>query len=306
MARLRTIRLTALNIVTHPHSPANYVDLLYDILDIDDPVQVRGTKASIITMLWTSDEDSFWPKSDKKKVPKSVSGIIATFDRINFGADWLSLKSKKSATENELAEIRIPRHIHPNAQYFLFTFFPRKHVMYVVTEQQYDRLTPGAAATVFRKFCEKDAIASKYGKVEVSVLPDQEKLEEIFRLPRMRKVHLEFALPNPDQFDDPSKGVYKRFKKMGAGRVVQELTALATEKLTPDHELKTYMQVAADNGYVTAEGSDDQGKKIVLSTRDHPYKAELQYDPKLQTEVQAFELRAYQLYGQLPKSKDAE
>lgn len=289
MARLRTLKICALNIVTHPHSPETYVSLLRDLDRLEDSVPVRGTKSAIITQIW--------PRYGQKfSATTPINGMIATFDKIDFNHDWLSLRSKKKATAEEMRSIQVPRGMHPNAQYFLFTFYPQKHIMYVVTNQANDRLSPGNAAKIFQQLCKHPAIVDKYKKIDISVLPDREKLEQIFRMSRLERLSMDFTLPNPDEFERKTKAVYNRLNKMKVGRVSQVIKALDKDGIKPDEELGIYMGIAADNGHVAAKGVDEAGKKTEISTKDHPFKAETRYDPATQTDTLAFEDKADDLY----------
>ncbi len=291
MARPRSLKVSALNITLNPHPPGVYFRLLKDVADLGRAVQIRGTKAGVISFLRqpTIDRDG----------TKLVRGEFVTFDHIEIDGPWLNLKSHKPATEAELASVSIPEHLQPNAKFFPFVFYEQNHTLYFLSHEADRNVAPEMANKLFRFLFAQPSIRKEFGEPNVTTVPEREVLEEIIALPRLRSITIDLSIPNPDGFERTSSRVYGRMDRLGAARITQRIVATHDETIDIQADPTIYDQlvVAAENGSVVASGTNDAGKRVKLSTSDRPMLAEVKYDPDTQLPEEAFEQKAAELHA---------
>ncbi|MDT0574464.1 DUF4747 family protein, partial [Streptomyces sp. DSM 3412] len=108
-------------------------------------------------------------------------------------------------------------------------------------------------------------------RVEVTVVPSAEALDMIFAMPRLKKLEINVVRPNPDSLDEQEERILQKLLDQGAKEQTVVLKKRpGIQKLTPDEDTRTLAKVAANNGSVSAEGRDDDGKTVFESTKDHP------------------------------------
>ena len=71
-------------------------------------------------------------------------------------------------------------------------------------------------------------------------------------------------------------------KKQKVKKQLCTLKGKKDEGIEPDKDTRAFMNVALDNGYILAEGYDED-TKIVKKTTDHPVKIPVWYDPAIET-----------------------
>lgn len=269
MADERKIQIAALNIVTHPHSPDNYVALFRALFRLKLPIAIRGTQHLMLGEL----------RPVSKGSPlEGLFGRIYRFDQIDPKAPWFNVDSHEVASDDELAEIKIPAKLKPNLVMFNFVFYPTTHKIYFESAADEHTLGPASTRKFFKVLSGVASIFEKFGEVDVTTLPDNEQLDRILNLPGLSKLVIDVKRPNPDDLADEEAEVFERLEKMGTRRIVQSLTAERHETIKPDDDVKLLARVAASNGSVTGIGVTAIGDRLEESTVKRPWRETIHYD----------------------------
>lgn len=271
MGQLRSFQVSALNVVTHPHSPNGYVDLFKAIMQQKRPVAIRGTQHMMLGEL----------RPLHQKDPESgLFGRIYRFDHIDPDLPWFNVARHKAATEEEMAKIAIPENLVPNFVLFDFVFFPKGHTLYFVSHMEKYSLSPRSLVKMLEVSLLSEEVFQKFGKVDVTIIPDKQSLQRIFQMHRLAKLFIDVKRPNPDDNESDDEVVFGRLARQGARRIKQEMTAEKGETILPDNETKILAKVAARNGKVSAVGYDQEGIRVEESTANMPWQQVVTYDPK--------------------------
>jgi hypothetical protein len=111
----------------------------------------------------------------------------------------------------------------------------------------------------------------RFGEVDVTVIPEANAVDRIFRIPELSRLEIIVLRPNPDDLGEYEKEVFEKIDKQNARRYE---TALVKKRgrgsLKPDEDTRALADIAASNGYVKGHGRDAEGLLTDESTRDHP------------------------------------
>jgi len=278
MPRYRQLRIGGINLVTHPHSPQKYVELIEALFDLRRPVSIRGDQRLMLGELRALNSDD--PLA-------GLVGFFYRFTHIDSDARWFNIERHKAATESEMRRISIPPNLQPNLAEFSFVFYPRKHLFYFERQQSGTSLSPLAAFTLFEKLANLDEIKERFGKIDLTVLPDKSTLDRIFKMHRLAHLSIDLSLPNPDDGGDLDEEFFDRLRRQGARRMHQELVADVAQTITPNEDTRNLAIVAARNGSVTGGGYDVAGIKQEESTAKGAWSKTIRYSPDLQTVTDA-------------------
>jgi len=258
-----------------PHSPERYVQLLETIHSLRRIVSARGTTGAIIGSLWPINKNS--PED-------GLSGEFYTFIQLNPGESWFDIEKKDEASADDRKEINIPDKLKPHLARFPFVFFPKGHRLYLRLETEKKRkFGVKAAQAVIRRLLVSKEIA-KFGKIEVTVEPDKNVLQEIFEIRELNSLKIELVRPNPDDHGSMEKRLLDRLNAQNSAKMTVTLSAAGSDGLKPDEEMKGLAQVAASNGYVHGRGRNAAGQIINMSTRNDPWIEYFDHDANIQTE----------------------
>lgn len=289
MADDRKLQLAALNIVTHPHSPDNYVKLLRALFSLKRPIAIRGTQHLMLGEL---------RPVKKGELLHGLRGRIYRFDQIDPDSPWFNVENNEAATSEEVAEIKIPASLKPNLVMFNFVFFPKGHTLYFEAKADKHTLGPSSLQKFLIELCGIPTIVARFGKVDVTVLPDKEQLDRILKIPRLTKLIVDVKRPNPDDLADEEEEVFSRLRDMGTRRIVQELTAERNESIKPDSDVKLLARVAAKNGSVTGVGYTLEGDKLEESTVDKPWRHTVHFDADVELRTDVMIAQAEMMHGE--------
>lgn len=261
MVELNTIKIGAMNIVASPHPTGIYREVLKQISDKEVPVG-GSDKGKILA-----------PKEfeDNKNL---LYGRILIWTHLDADGHWLNKPKNIEATEAEKARIAaaLPDDFEPNYRSFNYIFVEDKHhLIFEVRNELSQRLSPNRALLMFGRLF--DLYIDQDGpEVEATVLPEEETLNKIFAIPKLRRLEIFVKKPNADDVGDEAKRILARLEKEGARSQKTELVKAAKKKsLEPSAETRKLAEVAAaGNGYVTGDGKDATGKKVHESTAEHP------------------------------------
>lgn len=271
MARNRKFTVAGLNIVTHPHSPENYVKLFRSLFRQTLSIYVRKNQKVML--------GEMRPVVTGQDLVNGIFGRIYEYDQIDPNAPWFNVEKNEVATEDEIAQIAIPEELKPNLAFFEYVFYPKTHKLYFITSFSYESLSPNYVEKLFLRLIGLPIIEKNFGKVEVTVLPDISQLDKIFSIHRLAKLTIDVVKPNPDDNADAEEEVFKRLEQENARRIVQVLVAEPNESIKPNEDTKLLAKVAASNGKVEAIGFNNAGEKVEESTVTKPWKEPVTYDP---------------------------
>jgi hypothetical protein len=273
VARDRKIDIAGLNVVTHPHSVEIYINLLKEAFSLKKVVHVRSVHKAMIGELRYINKD--YPMS-------GLVGRIYRFIHFDPNEPWFNVEKHEAATPDEMAELKIPTNMKPGMSIFDFVFYPKNHKLYYITNDKTSKLAPHSMKSIFDNIFSDKRLIERFGTVEVTVLPDQEQLDTILKIPYMSSLIIEVTRPNPDDFGVEEQRVLERLNNQGARKIKEILTATSQDTLNPDEQTRTLARVASQNGSVSVTGLDAGGKRLEMSTQQHPWKESVTYNPELQ------------------------
>jgi len=277
VARRRTIVVGALNVGIHPHDTDRYAALLGDAFDLRRAVQVFGNQRVILERL------------DKGELANGIiTGSLARFTEIDPNLPWFNAERFERADDADVARVSIPNELRPNYISVSFLFSLSDHLFIFESRGLQASLSPKSAMMFLDKLLNSDELVESYGSVSVSLVSDHDQLESIIGIYRVRKLAILVKRPNPDDLGSYDAVMEQRLLGQGAASVRVEYVASAQETIKPDEQTRNLADSATRNGWVKAEGIDVSGRRVVRSTEDHPLLEGERYDPRLQTEQQAF------------------
>lgn len=270
----KTIKVSALSIVTHPHSPENYIKLLKKAEKLDRPVNLRGETYATLSFVH--------PLEKNQKEPGPISGEFIKYTDIDVNSEWYNIASKETATEAELAKIKaLPKNLKPNMSRFSFIFYPDKHIM--IFETNYDNKsfsTNYAQKTLSSLFIQPE-IFEEFGKVHVHIIPETDTVDLIINDKSLSYLHMHIIRPNPDDIKTAEAKFKKRLKRLNAEKQDLTLYPPKGEQLALDKEEKTLAKIAAKNGFIEAKVVNIENNRVeTVSTKEHPLKESVIYNPK--------------------------
>ena len=250
---------TLLNVVAHPHPEGTYRSLFERAAD-RNPVKFRGERYARISPISSTEDGVF-------------RGYLATWMEIDPSSPSIQ---KSSLKQQSLAEagIRLPDDIGFNSRLFLFAFRENGHALYVETVNE-DRqtLTPSTAKSAFSAILQ-DA-KGDLEDVAVHIAARRDAIDYVLGLPSIRKVVIDLNLPNPDDLSEDHRRILEEIEEMNAKRVEAAVTKKAgADTLILSERYRVLADLAKDNGSVSAQGRDAEGKRQQRSTKDVPAKIE--------------------------------
>ncbi|NLR73561.1 DUF4747 family protein [Leeia aquatica] len=273
MARDRTVEIGGINIVTHPHAPAGYVRLLYAAFELRQSIRIRKDQHLMLGEIRAIDGE---------KPENGLIGKLYRFVNIDKDAPWLNIKSQVVATEEERARIHIPENLRPNLEQFGFVFYPHGHTFYFESNSFKKSLSPRQVFKLLDILFSHPDIVAEFGPVDVTILPDRDQLENILKMPTLRKLTIVVQKPNADELGDAEKRVFDRMRSQNARRTTLEITAELRQSLELDEDIRELARVAASNGKVHGSGFGIGGERLEESTVAKPWLEKISYNPDLQ------------------------
>lgn len=290
MARESTIHIGVINIAMHsPHSAMRYVELFEALYQRRKIIGTRGTTGTLIGALHPINRDN--PE-------QGLNGEFYQFIHLDPNEPWFDLDNNEEATQDEVNGIEIPEHLKPHLARFPFVFFPNGHRLYIQLKNKHRSFGVQSAAKVMTALL-ADSYLSNFGQIEVTIQPDLDSVNTIFRIPTLHHLKIELVRPNPDDHDDAERRLLERLENQGASKMVVTLSAPRYQSLSPDVDTRTLATVAASNGYVYAVGRDDSNTKIELSTKQFPLTERFRYDSEVQTANDALIQKAREIHTEI-------
>lgn len=286
--------VSGINIVTHPHSPQGYIDLLYMLFRSRRHVQVYSSLHLMLGEL---------KPIDATNGMTGLFGRLYRFVDIDKDATWFNVDKHDEATEEELAQINLPDELRPNTEMFDFVFYPIGHTFYFNMRSgnkirgKQGNLGPGQVVKLFKILTSLQPVQEKFGQVDITVLPDTAQLEKILAIHSLQKLVIEVSKPNPDELGEAEAKVFSRLEKMKSRKLRQEIFAEKHESIELDEDTKSLARVAATNGKVVGSGYTAAHRKVQKSTVSKPWVDRVDYDPDIQTEAETLMAATSELPG---------
>ncbi|MBF0455555.1 MAG: DUF4747 family protein [Magnetococcales bacterium] len=284
MARKRGFEVSILNIaLSGHHEPEEYVSLFDAAIKKDRKYNYYGKQTAI-----------FWEIRKGEDPTEGISGTLYKFydlDRVNV---WLDRKSGKPALSEDLGQLSAVDNLSPDFASTYFRFFPKKHRFYFQSKTAYKStkiLPKFFSPNVMRDFIDRlmnsSEVVSEFGSVGVTVIPTKQSLQKIWSINKIKHLFIEVTPPNPDH-DTFALNFERSLRELNAKKESRVLISRTGGGLELNDEYKQLCRLAAENGYVTGKGKDEQGINVSESTKDHPLKLEGKFDPDLETDQDAF------------------
>jgi hypothetical protein len=253
MPETRDVEFAVLNIAAEPHKNVEYWRLLKSIAKMPRP-------------FWG---DDFAAITEPELLePGLYLGTILVWQEVDPDKPAVN---KDTLTEVRVQDtgIRIPQNLGLNSRHFFYILRERDHkIFYESKNDEGHHLHPSR----FKKLLDR-AFVPLNGRGELSVtitvVPDEDGLNQVLSIPHITKLQIFLATPNPDQAENQARRILKRLTDQGAKS--QEIVYTAKSRkagIKPSKETIWDCEVAADNGVVTAEGYDKGGVKLPTRSTD--------------------------------------
>ena len=295
MAKEKTLRVSALNIILHPHSPERYVSILRTTRRNKITTRYRGDRHAMIGYLSQSGPDD---------ATGAIEGQIYTYSQIDPNEPWLDMETGKQADQEDLDAVSLPEHLKPSLRRYNFVFFPKKHRLFFESySHEGHSLGPTSAQKIFENLLNHDSLAEKFGQAEVVLVPTHEALDRILSMPQLSTLTIFINRPNADDVDDVEDEVMRRLEEMDAQSHTEAFKAGPGKSVKPDRRARAMADVGSSNGYVEGKGIGPQGKAVTESTRDHPLREPVTYDPSVEQPTGVLRRAAEKLLNSIKASR---
>lgn len=275
--RDKHLNVSAINIVTHPHSPDTYVRLLRAVFRSKARIKIYGSDYLMIGTLrqYTADD------------PHVLYGQLYRFVHLDSSQPWVNTETNDFATEEDMSGVNLPEELLPGSAMFNFVFFAKSHKLFFEKDANQKSISPLQVQRYFERVLSFRRIKNEFGDVDVTVVPDQGSLTRILRMHQLRQLTIDVKKPNPDNMNDISGRVMGRLDRLKARRETIVLTAEKGQSLELTDDIIDKARVAAQNGKVMGNGRDENNRKLEESTAQHPWEKRHTYNEGQQTALQA-------------------
>jgi len=279
MAREKKLIVGAINITIQPHTPQKYLELFKDTYKLKNTVNISGDQYGLLANMHKVDRD--------QDEPGPITGDIFKFTNIDKNAQWFNVSTNDFASEDDVDAVNIPENLKPNSSRFSYIFFPEQHLLFYEGYYDGNSFGPSNAERFISRLFNVDSIVEKYGKVDVTHVPEANALSEALKLPFKERIEMVVKTPNPDNHAEAERRVMQRMRAQNVETFEQKFKAVQGESIEMDNDLETMAHISAKNGSFFIKGKDHNFKPIEFSTIKHPLKITEYYDPDVES---AFEL----------------
>lgn len=259
LAMSKRIQLGAINISASPHPPGIYENLF------------RAAAGRHIN-LSGSDMAKISKPTQRKNFPGILFGRILVWTPIDRRGKWLNTKTDAELTAEEKRGLALPDAAEPNFRTFYYGFRLRDHRL-ILEFRNSDGHGFGAARaeSFFLTLFSPKTLGSKFPNVSVTVIPEDGTVERILAMPHLRRLEIKVERPNAEDLHDDTARVLAKLISEGAkSQTLELIKAPKIPTLLPSEDTKTLARVAETNGYVKANGKNEEGELVKESTKSHP------------------------------------
>jgi Domain of unknown function (DUF4747)/pfkB family carbohydrate kinase len=187
-------------------------------------------------------------------------------------AGRLGALAAAEVTDEEMQPVvdALPPNLEPNFRPFMYILNQAEHLVLVeIRNESGQRFAPSRAERMFERLFE--GLPADLPEVDITVIPEEETLEKIFAIKRLRKLEIFILRPNPDDLGEDYKRIMGLLEQEGArSQRIEKIKAAKKPTLTPSEETRRLAIIGSTNGYVSGEGKDESGTTVFESTKDHP------------------------------------
>ncbi len=214
--------------------------------------------------------------------------MIARFTRIDPNGRWLNVENLKQADDSEVSKVQIPPNLQPNYKSYFFEFVEESHT-FVFESYGFDgSLSPNSVRKFLDALLNSEELVAQFRHVGVSLIQDREQLDYIWKFRQLRRLEIHIRQPNPDIPRGLSARISRRLQSMNVKELVESFDNKPGTSIQPDRQAKQLAEVATTNGFVVADGADQNGTSVQVSTADFPKTERVRYDPDTELPSQAF------------------
>jgi len=265
---MKTLRISALNIVTHPHSKASYISLLQRAHQLRVAAKYFGNHLGVIGAF-----NEYYKTG-------AYMGTIHQFTDVDFQKPWLDLQTGEAASESAVRSITLPSNLKPEFKSTPFVFLPDRHRMFFASEQ----LGPTSAQKLVSRILSNENVCKGISEIHVNIEQDARSLKELFSIPGLSLIEIRINRPNPDDIGGAESRIMKRLQALHARSMQESFTGSPGETLEPDSEIRDLAKVALSNGRVDVKGRDEDNLVVAKSSIERPLSHRVRFDTSTQTE----------------------
>lgn len=259
MPRLRMLELGVINITTHPHSPEKYISLFNKVTELGEQVPIRGSD-------WGMMAYDLSPIITDKPT-EGLRGTFLKFLQINKNAPWLdTLRRQPIIKADGKPEPQVRDGVKPNFKPIEFIFYPKGHRFFFNVKH----ISPKNAQKFLENIFGNKEITKSFGDVNVIVESDPSTITKILALKQLKRLEIDFKLPNPDEgvdMDEIKQRMISSFEDQGIDSVSEVITS-KTKDLKPGTTTEALMELAASNGKVQATAYEGNIKRTISTTNE--------------------------------------
>lgn len=267
----KRIVLGELNVVTHPHSPEQYVATFKALCAERVQVLYHGQRYLEIGTCRDLNDP---------RLPDAIAGYLFVFSKIDFQDPWLNTLRNAEATEDELAQINIPANLAPEFRRFRYVFDVHRHRLFYEKRSSLQRhhLSPKAVRYAIDLLLHTPVGFHGFEEANAFTVADKNAVEAILTLNKLRKLYIEVHRPNPDddEFDEEILAALNGQNASSEERTL--IKAPRTDALHPNTFTKKLARLAARMGSVIGWGKNADGAAVVEATEQHPVDHTVTFD----------------------------
>ena len=257
-----------------PHSPQGYVDLLVTAFR-RQKLFPQGDVHVLMLGSLTGTQDAVQSNE--------LTGEVFRFVKVDVNEPWFNTRTNEQASDDEMAELSIPAHLHAHMQCIHFVFYPRDHQLWFISRDGKNRMGAKRAEVFFQKMLDEASSALDGQQVEVTALPDPITLETMLSMHQLSKIVMQFKRPNPDDAEEIAGRIMQRMQQQNVKTINEELIAPRGQSIAPDSLTRAEARVAASNGHVEVIGKDADGNPVNESTNNKPMRLLMKVNSAIET-----------------------
>jgi hypothetical protein len=247
-----------LNIVCQPHPEGTYRRIFDATAEARRGVQYYGERYASISPISETRNGVFtgrlanWIEPDRRAKTIRVDDL----EQVEFAASG----------------VVIPRGLGLNSRVFNFAFCIKHHALVIeLTNDENQKISARQAQRAVKNLLE----ASKpdgIDEISVYVRSKASAIDSMLSLPSVRKVSIDLRRPNPTDYSDDEEDILREMEEENAKRRKTEISlASGRDTIRLNQRHRAMANVAKDNGSVSVDGTDENGEKVFLSTREMPW-----------------------------------
>lgn len=293
MAREKKLQFGAINVTMQPHTPQKYIDLFKAVNKLGSAVHIAGDQYGLLAGVFKVDTG--------KKYPCPINGDIYRFTNINKNSQWFNTLTNGFATDNEVDGVVIPEYLKPNSTRFSYIFYPEQHLVFYESYFDGNCMGPSKATKFFQNLFSQEVIVKKFGKIEVTHIPDKSELEQALSIPIKEKISFKLTVPNSDSLAKAERLFMKRMNKMNAETFDASYKAKRGLSIELDEDLTQMAYISAKNGSCSIKGRGHDARPVEYTTAKHPFQHTQYYDPDIESAYESFLREATSLKDEVLK-----